>query len=160
MYVFNRRTYHNLGEIIIDFRYIIANRKDIHVLLKGDIVNPKLRERIMLAVTSVNKCRYCSFAHSRKALSTGISREEIEELGKGMFDGSPIDEVPALLYAQHWAEMNGKPKENVRSNVVEKYGQEKVKIMELAMRMIRTGNLMGNTGDYILYTLSFGCWGK
>ena len=160
MNAFGRRIYHKLGEFITDLRYILDRRNNIHILMRGDIVDPKFRERIMLVVTSVNKCRYCSYAHSREALSKGISEEEIEELGKCIFEGSPKDEVPALLYAQHWAEMNGQPEENIRSNLIEKYGAEKIKIMELGMRMIRTANLLGNTGDYILYKLSFGQWGK
>jgi AhpD family alkylhydroperoxidase len=160
MNAFRRRIYHTLGGFITDLRYILNRRKNIHVLMRGDILDPKLRERIMLVVTSVNRCRYCSYAHSREALSMGISKDEIEELGKGMFKGSPADELSALLYAQHWAEKDGQPEEIIRSTVVEKYGMEKVKNMELAMRMIRVGNLLGNTGDYILYKLSFGRLGK
>jgi hypothetical protein len=30
----------------------------------------------------------------------------------------------------------------------------------LAMRMIQTGNLLGNTVDFILYRISFGRWGS
>ena len=35
-----------------------------------------------------------------------------------------------------------------------------VELMELAMRMIRAGNLSGNTFDRFLYRISFGRWGK
>jgi hypothetical protein len=68
--------------------------------------------------------------------------------------------VPALLYAQHWAESDGTPDLETRKQIVEIYGEETTKSMELAMRMIRMGNLMGNTWDYILYRVSFGRWGK
>jgi len=127
--------------------------------MRGDVVTPAFRERLMLAVTAVNRCRYCSYAHAREALSAGISPGEIEALGQGMFAGSPTKEVPALLYAQHWAEMDGKPEAAVREGVVARYGEQAVGLIELALRMIRVGNLSGNTFDYLLYRISFGRWG-
>ena len=155
---FNRRIFSNLREFITDARMIFSMRKDIHTLMQGEIIAPAFRERIMLAVTSVNECRYCSFAHSREALAKGIPPEELDELGRGMFTGSPPKEVPALLYAQHWAETNGMPEEPLRDKLITTYGQIKVELMELAMRMIRSGNLLGNTFDYLLHRISFGKW--
>jgi AhpD family alkylhydroperoxidase len=114
----------------------------------------------MLVVTEVNRCRYCSYAHAREALSEGVSQEEIEALGRGMFEASPPEEVPALLYAQHWAEEDGQPEAAARAQIVARYGVDAVETMELAMRMIRAGNLLGNTFDYMLYRISFGYWGE
>lgn len=127
--------------------------------MRGEIISPSFRERLMLAVTQVNRCRYCSYAHAREALSKGISQQEIEALGNGMFEASPPEEVPALLYAQHWAETDGNPEPAVRAQVVARYGEQAVGLMELAMRMIRAGNLSGNTFDYLLHRISFGRWG-
>jgi hypothetical protein len=92
-------------------------------------------------------------------LSKGVTQEEIEALGRGMFEESPSEEVPALLYAQHWAEANGEPDASVREQVVARYGEQVVETMELGLRMIRVGNLSGNTFDYLLYRISFGRWG-
>ena len=153
---FERRIYHSLSELLADFRAIMSQRKQISSLMRGEVVAPSLRERLMLAVTAVNRCRYCSYAHAREALSKGISQVEIEALASGMFEDSPPEEVPALLYAQHWAEMNGEPETSVREQVVERYGEQVVEMMELALRMIRAGNLSGNTFDYLLYRVSFG----
>jgi AhpD family alkylhydroperoxidase len=160
MNTFKKRIYRNIYEFIIDLKVILSRRKDIHILMKGEIIDQAFRERIMLAVTSVNKCRYCSYAHGREALSKGVSQEEIDTLEKGMFDGSPSYQIQALLYAQHWSETNGKPEVNVRNKVILTYGENKVELMELAMRMIRSGNLLGNTFDYLLYKISFGKWGN
>lgn len=157
---FKRRTYKNLGGLITDARIIFSKRKEIHTLMQGEYITPAFRERIMLAVTSVNQCRYCSFAHSREALSKGISQAELNELGQGMFAGCPPNEVPALLYAQHWAETNGLPDELSRNKLISIYGEKTVDLMELAMRMIQSGNLLGNTFDFILYRISFGRWGS
>jgi AhpD family alkylhydroperoxidase len=151
-----RRIYHSLSELLADFRAIMSQRKQIRSLMRGEVIPQSLRERLMLVVTAVNRCRYCSYAHAREALSTGISQAEIEALASGMFEDSPPEEVPALLYAQHWAEMNGEPEAPVREQLVERYGERVVEMMELALRMIRAGNLSGNTFDYLLHRVSFG----
>ncbi len=159
MTTFKRRMYQNIGEFVADLRAMIARRKEIRALMRGQTITPAFRERLMLAVTAVNRCRYCSYAHAREALSKGVSQQEIEALGKGLFDPSPLEELPALLYAQHWAEMNGNPEASTREQVVARYGARTVDAIELALQMIRAGNLLGNTLDYVLYRISFGRWG-
>jgi AhpD family alkylhydroperoxidase len=156
---FKRRIYHGLGELLTDVRIIMSHRREIRTLMQGTIIAPAFRERLMLVVTAVNRCRYCSYAHAREALSNGIPEEEIDALSQGMFTGSPPDEVPAMLYAQHWAESNGEPEPTARQQVVAQYGEQAVEMMELAFRMIRAGNLSGNTFDYVLYRISWGRWG-
>jgi len=152
---FKRRIYHGLDEMVTDMRAVMARRDLIRSTMRGGLDAP-FRERLMLVVTAVNGCRYCSYAHARQALSEGISEEEIESLGDTAFHGSPTVEVPALLYAQHWAETDGEPDPAVRSSVADRYGEETLERIEIVLRMIRVGNLMGNTFDYLLYRLSFG----
>ena len=142
-----------------DFRAIMSRRGEIRPLMRGAVIDAAFRERLMLAVTQVNGCRYCAYGHARQALAEGISAEEVEALGQGMFEGSPAEEAPALLYAQHWAEADGKPDPAVREQMVERYGEQVTEAMELALRMIRMGNLVGNTWDYVVYRVSFGRWG-
>jgi AhpD family alkylhydroperoxidase len=152
---FKRRIYHSLGEMVTDTRAIMSHRDVLRSTMRGQL-DAAFRERLMLVVTGVNGCRYCSYAHARQALAEGISTEEIEMLGENAFHGSPTEEVPALLYAQHWAETDGRPDSEVRAAVVERYGEETLERIEIVLRMIRMGNLMGNTFDYLLYRLSFG----
>ncbi len=114
----------------------------------------------MLTVTEVNGCRYCEYAHARMALAAGVTRADVEALGVGRLDGCPPEEIPALLYAQHWAEMGAEPEPEARQRVLETYGQAKTEAIELSMRMIRVGNLTGNTWDYLMYRASFGRWGN
>jgi AhpD family alkylhydroperoxidase len=123
------------------------------------MISPPFRERLMLAVTSVNKCRYCSYAHTRRALMEGIPHDEIRELDGGTFRRSPADELPALLYAQHWSENSGVPEPEARAKLIETYGLEKTQAIELSLRLIQMGNLMGNTFDLFLNRISFGRWG-
>jgi AhpD family alkylhydroperoxidase len=127
--------------------------------MRGEALDSAFRERLMLVVTGVNGCRYCSYVHAREALAEGISQDEIKSLGERMFEGSPPEQVPALLYAQHWAETDGKPDPAVRERVRQRYGRDALERIEAVLRVIRIGNLMGNTMDYVLYRVSFGRWG-
>jgi hypothetical protein len=85
-----------------------------------------------------------------------MANEEVRALQEGELEDSPQDELPALLYAQHWAETRGQPASAARKHVTEQYGEEAVEAIELALRTIQMGNLLGNTVDYVLYRLSFG----
>jgi AhpD family alkylhydroperoxidase len=127
--------------------------------MRSEGLDPAFRERLMLVVTGVNGCRYCSYVHAREALAEGISRDEIRALGESMFEGSPPEKVPALLYAQHWAETDGKPDPAIRERIRQRYGRDALERIEAVLRVIRIGNLMGNTMDYLLYRVSFGRWG-
>jgi AhpD family alkylhydroperoxidase len=156
---FTRRIYHNPSEVLADVRALFAQRRRIRALMGGQLIDAAFRERLMLAVTAVNGCRYCSYAHAKHALVEGISDQEVEALRQGQLANSPREELPALLYAQHWAETRGKPVPAARGQVVERYGAETVGTMELALRAIQMGNLVGNTVDYVLYRVSLGRWG-
>ena len=152
---YKKRTYRSLGEILRDTASIMGRRKTIKPLMHGKLIDDQFRERLMLAVTGVNGCRYCQYAHARMALKCGLSQSEIEALSAGALQGSPPEQLPALLYAQHWAESNAHPDPQTRQCVLEQYGEETMPVIELSLRMIRMGNLMGNTWDYLLYKTSF-----
>jgi len=155
---YRRRIYHGLSEILGDLKAILAQRGRMKSLMRGELIGGAFRERLMLAVTAVNGCRYCSYAHAKNALVEGISNEEVEALQEGELANSPGDELPALLYAQHWAETGGRPAPAARRRIVERYGVDTAEAIELALRTIQMGNLMGNTMDYVLHRVSFGRW--
>ena len=69
---FKKRTYRSFGEFAGDLRHLWARRKQVRRLTSGKGLDPAFRERIMLAVTRVNACRFCTFAHSRAALQAGM----------------------------------------------------------------------------------------
>lgn len=113
----------------------------------------------MLAVTAVNGCRYCSYYHAKEALKTGLPEAEIRAMQDGIVDNAPTEELPALLYAQHWAENNARPDPDVRQKLIDAYGTTQTDAIDAVLRMIRMGNLLGNTTDYWLFRLSFGRFG-
>jgi AhpD family alkylhydroperoxidase len=155
---FNKRTYSSLKELFTDLCFPIRNRKQLREVNNKGLLSPAFRERLMLAVTSVEGCRYCSYFHSKLALKGGISQEEIGKLLSGDFEGCPEEEALAVLYAQHWAEANARPDPEAVQKLQEIYGSEKAGAINLMLRVIRLGNLLGNTWDYLLYCVSFGRW--
>ena len=153
-----RRIYSNFGQFWEETSFAIKNRKKIALVMKGNLISPAFRERLMLTVTAVNNCRFCSYVHSKQALLSGLSKEETEMLLKGVIDNCPDKEIAALFYAQHWADTDANPDPKTKQKLVETYGKDTAEVIELVLRVIRMGNLVGNTWDYFLYRLSFGRW--
>lgn len=110
---------------------------------KDGLVGQAFIERIMLAVTEVNGCEMCSYAHTNWALEAGLSAQEIEQLLAGCAQGTPTDELPAILFAQHYADKKGKPDKEAWERIREIYGQEKALGILGAVREIMIGNVYG-----------------
>ena len=153
---FNKRTYRNPKELFTDLYFPVRNRNQLREVKIKRLLSPAFQERLMLAVTSVEGCRYCSYFHSKLAIKGGVSQEEIGNLLSGDFEGCPEEEALAVLYAQHWAEYDAHPDPEAVERLKETYGSEKAEAIHLILRMIRLGNLLGNTWDYLLYRISFG----
>jgi len=149
---FKKRPYRSFGELWADLRFIFSNYKKLHNM---KLISPDFRERLMLAVTAVYGCRYCSYFHTREALKTGVNKEEIARILSGDVGSFPEEEDVALLYAQHWADSNADPDPEAVKGLIEAYGDEKAEAINLVLRMNRIGNLLGNSLDYLLYKLSF-----
>jgi AhpD family alkylhydroperoxidase len=122
MKVLNRQIYRSLGEVLTDFRAIWSRREPVREAMGSEGLDLAFRERLMLVVTGVNGCRYCFYAHAREALAEWIAQDEVNALEAGIFESSPSEEVPALLYAQHWAETDVEPASAVRERTERRYG--------------------------------------
>jgi AhpD family alkylhydroperoxidase len=155
---FNKRTYKNLKELFSDLWFPIRNRKRLKEVTNKGLISAPFRERLMLAVTAVDGCRYCSYIHARQALKSGVTPEEISQLLSGDVDDCPEEEAMGVIYAQHWAESDAHPDSGAVRRLQQTYGFEKTEAIHLMLRMIRLGNLLGNSWDYLLYRISFGKW--
>ncbi len=156
---FTKRTY-SISKLFGDISFLLKNVRDVRQIMRGKLISNAFRERLMLSVTSVYGCRYCCWAHTREALRSGIDQKEITGLLTGSVDNCPQEEALALLYAQHWADSNASPDPEATRRLEQAYGVEKAKMINIVLRMIRVGNLWGNSWDCFLYRISFGSWGK
>jgi AhpD family alkylhydroperoxidase len=156
---FEKRTYKNPKDVLSDLWFPIGNRSQLKEITRKELISPPFRERLMLAVTAVNGCRYCSYFHTKQALKSGITAEEISNLLAGDVTDCPQDEALAVIYAQHWAESDAHPNPEAVRRLQQTYGRQKTEAIHLMLRMIRMANLLGNSWDYLIYRISFGRMG-
>ena len=157
---FRKRFYHSGKEFMVDILYLARGMRWLRSGKLNGAISPAFRERLMLAVTAVYGCRFCSYFHARQGLKSGIDGEEAAALLAGSLETCPPEEAVALLYAQHWAESNANPDPEAAERLERAYGAETAKAINLVLRMVRVGNLAGNLWDYFLYKLSRGKWGN
>jgi AhpD family alkylhydroperoxidase len=115
-------------------------------LLRGrrrGLLSPDFIERIMLAVTEVNGCEICSYAHTRMALEQGMSEQEIAAMLSGSGEHVPEDQRVAVLFAQHYADTRGTPSQASWRRLEERYGRETALGILGAVRAIMIGNAHG-----------------
>lgn len=117
-------------------------------------IAPAFAEKIMLAVTGVNDCIYCSWFHTRQALQQGLNPDEVAALlNLDIKNASTEYEYRALLYAQHYAETGKQPEPSCRQVFEDFYGPDVTPVLYLYMDWIYLGNLGGNTFSAFLSRL-------
>ena len=116
-------------------------------------VDRQFGERIMLAVTEVNGCRYCNYFHARQALEAGVSSSEVDQLLSGEIAAAPEEQQVAMLFAQHYAESAGYPDPEALEKLQDTYGSETARGIIAYIRMIMIGNVYGNAFDALRHRL-------
>ncbi|MHA1520477.1 MAG: carboxymuconolactone decarboxylase family protein [Promethearchaeota archaeon] len=137
----------NLRENIRFFAFLLKHLSHFKAFASAPSLSHQLQERIMLAVTSVNDCRYCSFFHTKMALESGCSETEIQSILGQDLSCADQDEFPALAFAQHFAESHENPSRKAVKRLVVYYGAHKTRQIIVSCWMITLGNLYGNTID-------------
>lgn len=107
------------------------------------LVDKEFIERLQLAVTEVNGCAACSYAHTYMALKQGMTNEEINSFLSG--DGNFIkqEEAKAIIFAQHYADTRGFPKEEAYNSIINQYGEKKAGVILAAAQIMHAGNIYG-----------------
>lgn len=94
---------HSLGSAILSFPVLVA-------ALLIPSTSRALREKVMLAVTSVNDCRLCSYVHTGLALANGVALDDLQHLlDTGTLGTVQGRDAIAVLFAQHFAETARRP---------------------------------------------------
>jgi len=124
------------------------------LLLRGLIrpaTSPALREKVMLAVTSVNDCRYCAWVHTHLALSNGIDMDEVNAiLQHSKVQAGSRGDAAAILYAQHYADTNGRIDAAALTALQQHFSPAQIREIHAFIHAIYVGNLSGNTFDALL----------
>lgn len=129
---FYRATY----EAVRSIKYLILARRK-------KLLSPEFIERIMLAVTEVNGCEVCSYAHTKMALEQGMSAKEINDILSGETGSIPEDEVVGVLFGQHYADQRGKPTVESWQRLVDQYGEANAQCVLAAVRIMNAANIHG-----------------
>lgn len=132
----NKECYRLLDDLITSMKYIRKNKNK-------KLVSDAFKERIMLAVTEVNGCEVCSYAHTGFALKSGVSEDEINAVLSGDLSNAPKEESVALFFGQHYAETKGYPDKENWDRLVSTYGEEKSLVILGDIRIIMVGNAYG-----------------
>lgn len=156
---FRKRCYAGVGDFLKDLSFFIFRFRRIRKMMKGEMLDSNFRERLMLAVTRVNDCRHCIRFHTNLALEEGLQEDEIKQFLEGEYENCPEEELPAILYAEQWAQNGGAADEEKEKELEAVYGAEQANAIRFALRTIRMGNLAGNSYDAFLFKISRGRWG-
>ncbi|CAA6814879.1 MAG: Alkyl hydroperoxide reductase AhpD [uncultured Sulfurovum sp.] len=132
-------------------RDFIANFKAVKTAKSR--LDEQFQNKILLAVTQVNGCRYCSYLHTKHALESGMSEEEIKGLLAGEVGDINDDESVALIFAQHYAETQAKPDADSVQRLYDTYGEEKADDIISIIQAIMMGNIHGISIDLLLSRL-------
>lgn len=96
-----------------------------------------------MATTEVNRCSVCSYVHTKIALEAGIEKEEVQAILAGIKAEYPKEELPGILFAQHYADSKGKPSLLAWEEIKGFYGTPTALGILGAVRIIMLGNAIG-----------------
>jgi len=147
---FRKRTYRDGHDLVAEFGALWRHPERLAPIVNGNGLDRHFAERLMLAVTGVNGCRYCKQAHAWKAMRDGMPSQEVAALLDGELPEVSANEAPALAFAQHYADTGGLPEGAVFERLVSTYGAESTAQILTHIRIITLCNLAGNTFDALL----------
>jgi AhpD family alkylhydroperoxidase len=150
---FSRKIY-TAKSLVKDAMYLLGKSPEIKAAFHDQDISRAFMEKIFIVVTAVNGCVYCTWFHVKQAISSGISSEELKNILDLQFQAEADDfEVTALLYAQHYAETDRQPDTEMIHRLLDFYGEKTAEHINLIIRVIYFGNLLGNTFDAFISRL-------
>lgn len=133
----------NFGQMYFSFVYAGGAFSVLSKNKKNGLLHPDFVERLQLAVTEVNGCAACSYQHTKMALEQGMSNEEISSFLSGGDDFILPEEAKAIVFAQHFADVTGRPKQYAYDAIVKEYGEDKAEVILAACQVMIAGNMYG-----------------
>ena len=133
----------SFGQMYFSFVYAMGAFSVLSKNKKSGLLHPDFVERLQLAVTEVNGCAACSYQHTKMALKQGMSNEEISSFLSGGDTFIRPEEAKAIMFAQHFADTTGHPKQYAYDSIVTEYGDEKAEVILAACQVMIAGNMYG-----------------
>lgn len=122
---------------------VVRSGKYLRLNRKKELISPNFRERIMLAVTEVNGCEACSYAHTKFALEEGMTIKEINAILSGDTETIPENELVGIFFAQYYTDNNGKVSQESWKRLIDEYDEESAMVILAIIRMMNVGNIYG-----------------
>lgn len=116
-------------------------------------LTPALREQVMLAVTSVNDCRYCDWVHTRLALENGVDLTQLAGLLEQPLESLDDDSAVAILFGKHFADSQRRPSAAAREKLRQHFSPWQRRQIMAWIHAIYYANLTGNSADATLARL-------
>jgi AhpD family alkylhydroperoxidase len=117
-------------------------------------IDPGFREELMLAVSKLNDCRYCTWGHQEWAHLNGISNEELAQVEQ--LDPKGFDRRKWLAISYVRALVKGdfrRVQPQLRRAMQHKYSPREIREIELIAKVMDIGNRGSNTWDALLSRL-------
>ncbi len=147
-----------LGALLGELPTMPAHLARVATTSLGHPITGELRERIMLAVTAVNRCFYCRVAHTAFARSEGLMDLEIQEILSGAERPQDPAENAALSYVRDLARRGFTTRdEDLWERLLQHYTEPQRAAIDSSARVINLANRCGNTFDAARERLSGRC---
>ena len=136
----------SFSELYRSYLYVPRAMRKLRKNKKEKLIDQHFIERMQLAVTEVNGCAACSYAHTTFALREGMSNEEVSSflgIGGDAADYIKPKEAKGIIFAQHFADSRGYPEKEAYEATIKEYGPQKARIILSANQMMIAGNMFG-----------------
>lgn len=96
----------NLKELAVHAANLIASPSNLYGILVSKRLDPVFREEIMVAISTLNACKYCNYAHHDFALQAGVTEEELAQLEGITPENFNAEKFLAITYVRELANSN------------------------------------------------------
>ena len=120
----------------------------IYKIWRKHEIEAGFREELMLAVATLNDCKYCAWGHHEWAHAAGVSEEELDHIEHGDPEGIDRAKWVAISYvvafvSSEYEHVPRDLKREMRAN----YSEDEIKEIELVARIMDAANRAANTWD-------------
>ena len=150
---FPKRTL-SIQSFLVEGTWLVRNLPRLIRATRTNRLDDQFREKILLAVSAGNDCRYCTRVHASAASIAGIDDETIDRILASDIDGAVSEaERPALLFALQYAETDGNPEPDVFAALEAAYEPATAADVVAVTRAMHFANLLGNSVDGGVYAI-------